>query len=684
MTRRVYLTNFERAVYPASISTANETASGGNVIIRCALSEWIYTPDTLTLTVPASGLYSQGGNNSSTTAALAVTNNSGQAYPKVLGNWSNVGWQRVTTSTVPLSVVAYHGSARNNRPVQAVKMFCADTHSNTSPVVTVTAPSLTFESLSGMYTTEYKADIDASGLTTLDQIQCDFKAYGWYGDSSSVLDTTDGVNAQPTPLYSHQYHLLDKSNTYGSTIAVVDSVSGNNATGAVVDAGAFNVGSPPNAYLNIYAAATAIAAYNNTNHSRNDTGAGIIYLRANAGAPYAWIGGATSAGGTATPKTWVTVAGFPGDSIANIDIRTQTGGKQLADKVHLQGVLFNGTARIDTENYVWLDGVYLSSLANPLSTPGIYQDKLVYITGTTIWPCDELRPYSTVASRGLVRNSITASGQSYAQSAVVWTGIGNKLWFNNAQWGIETGTSNPVFDNIIFSHNFFRQTGASADGLALYSTFAPATGATVAGNVFERSATVGARLGFVFGDGAGSPTTPVTLSNFLLWQNVFVGERENLAYNDTNLNNGLPNFMLKWSIVGNMFDTYDIVDDQSSHGAAQNGARVGNHSIVHGTGLSGNAYIQVIANSFNNKFDGIRAVHGSNINPYYVSDKSRNGTGAGFGNYCTKSNSPAGSLIRGGTGVLPYDFNGAVRNGAGYGSAGVCEQAIINTTPFSW
>ena len=669
MTRTVYGTNYVRKVYPDN-AQAYETDNGGSVTVRVALSDYIYSSDTVTVTI-ASSFYTQGTANNSVTN-LAVTNSSVESYPKVIANWSWPGYDRITGSTLKLRAVAFHRSAQEGRPVRAVKYTCTDQHSNTA-TDTVTTPSIDGTISDAVPVVEYVGTISTASLTQGDALTCNFIAYPWYGDAGSILNTGDGVNTMPTPLYAPQTYLLDKDNTYGVTVAVVDSVSGDNATGAAVDYAAFDSENPPAAFLNIFAAANAIAAYNNTNHSRNNTGAGIIYLKEGS---HVWTGGTVTAGGQATSPSWVTVTKFPGTTRSNVLISTAATTKQVNEKLKLEDVkvtnsTVSGFTGMDT---VW---VHNSDIA-PTGAATFYVNTVLYITNSQIWNSAELKEYSTVnASRALVRGNSTM--ENFANAAKPYTFIGNS--FDTQALGIQgdtPGQTTPAFTNTIYAYNIINQFSATSQIIgSLNLTSANTHGIAVVQNVFERASGTAPPISII----ASDQSTADPVNNVLIWNNSLIGQRLNMAYNDYNLNDVGPVYRKSWSVKNNIFDDYNSVTDIDSHGGTPDNDRYGNHSVIHGAGFSGNVFLERTgASGYNNKFSGLNSVLGSSLNPQYVDDNSAVGDGTGNGDYHLTASSPALSLVSSGQALLLYDIAGNLRHNNGYGAAGAYEWDVTAPT----
>lgn len=84
---------------------------------------------------------------------------------------------------------------------------------------------------------EYVANVPTTGFTQGDKLSMNFKAYPWIGDSSTAMDTSDGVNSEPTPLYTTKFGIWDGSSTYGTAAAVVDpsqTIAGSLTSGTLI------------------------------------------------------------------------------------------------------------------------------------------------------------------------------------------------------------------------------------------------------------------------------------------------------------------------------------------------------------------------------------------------------------------------------------------------------------------
>ena len=101
-TRLVFTARMRCASHTDTAATNDDQNNGSNFYIRVALSEPIYSSDTVTAQV-VSSFYTDGSGNTlnALSAGSAVTNSSTLTYTnsRTLANWSRVGWQRITGAT---------------------------------------------------------------------------------------------------------------------------------------------------------------------------------------------------------------------------------------------------------------------------------------------------------------------------------------------------------------------------------------------------------------------------------------------------------------------------------------------------------------------------------------------------------------------------------------------------------
>lgn len=711
IVRRIYATKPLRKVYDAAYSApypASETSGSGMVTLRLALSDAVYSGDTLACSIGA-GLYTSGGTASSAWAGSA-TNASTLAHSlsKVLANWSWPHWQRINISlagdglnnadgSITLRAVAYHRAAQNAKPVAAVVFSVTD--GTTTVTSTATAMSVDTTIGDANKVVEYAGTISAAQLATLTQgatLTANFAAYPWVGDSTAVLNTADGVNTQPTPLYAPRTLLLDRTGEYGTSAAVVDAVAGNDTTCAAVKESVFNSASPPVACATINRAALLIrnlnAAATPTGFGRGDA-AGTIYLQAG---NHPWTGASNFITGTA--NTWTTIRPFPGVAKSAAVINAVSGNQHLGTgtKIKLQGVTVNvATAPTQvfasSSAYLWLDDCDLTSNA----TSATIQAASFYVTRSTIRACRTCLQTLSVSHPALARGNTVTS--DYLSSLTMFTVLGNAISGNSSVSFGSTLTASPTTATttapIVAYNSLLASSVTSTSPLAYISTAGSPLGAAIIQNVFEYISSVSTALVRIAAD--GSTVSPVR--NILLWHNTLSGQRINRAYNDAGSSLYLRHL---WQEAGNLYECAAIKADTFAPTSA---ARVGNWAMLYGVGNYGNMDVEAgtVANPvgtsglWQHEFPGLYSDWGqvaasndaqtttqaptTTMRPVnyaqFTSRRSWDGitAGAGGGDYRLRSGSPAISLIPAGQAVLPFDLDGYPRRNDGVGAAGAYE-----------
>mgnify|MGYP001000765761 CR=1 FL=1 len=653
-----------RKPYPDDLA-GDETLDAGVLRVRIALSDYVYSADSnLTATLVA-GLYSQGGTNSAASSSVTVTNSSTVAYPKPIANWSWPGWQLLNTTT-DLRVVAFHRHGQSGRPVRAVK-FTLIGGGLTNTAIS-TRPEIVAGAGDAVPVQEYVGRVDTSGFTNGTIVTTHFAAYPWIGDAASVLDTSDAVNGNPTPLYARQTNVVDRLGTYGYAVAVV-ATNGNDSTGVATTRALFSTNSPPAAFLTINKAAKAIQGTNNTLYGRNQA-EGIIYVHAG---DYSWAGSANSVSGTG--YTWLEVKPYPGESTRLWNITNAVSDKHVGAATRTKVVGASITSPIlvtfDVTDNLWVDDCYINSTAGAL----FYQVNDWRITRSTIQSMSQgIRPYSTENMPPcLIRGNVISN---LSAISLVYTVLGNYSAAANssgATWSDWFANQGPPMSVPIFAFNYLvRGTNNQAAALTIGQGRTNTVGAAIVCNVFEQAGTVTQPAMQVAADGATA--TSQTVDNVTLWHNTATGQRVNLAYCDTTT--ATPSRSL-WSMRGNLFEDGNIKTDTFTIG---NGARIGNWPAVWGVGSSGNAWAENFsagaAGSFGPEFIGLNSYLptttagtpiGSGTNAVtwirFVDRQSYIGTGgsaaAGFGNYRLLSDSPV--IGRESDWAIPFDLFGNAR-----------------------
>ena len=663
-TRTIYGTHAVRKPYPNEAQ--NEESFSTNTTVRISLSDYIYAKDntgggnsgTAPVVSILAGLYTQTAvPNNASGASFAVTNNSTAVHQTFTANWSEPPFQRIT-GNFNLHALAFHGSGQNARPARAVKFTVSDTSGNTV-TTTVLSPTVDPTQADPVPVVEFVGAINVSTLTQGNILTCNFIAYPWVGDAGAVLDTSTGT-AQPTPLFGPITFLNDKSNTYGVTCALVDPTGSDAGANTVYDAASFN---PSTAYkfLTIGKAASAIAAYNNTNHSRNDVGAGEVHL--NDGS-YNWTGSSNTYG-AANPVTWLTIKRASTSSARSaVLINGQSGNNAIRNKVKFQDLSYasNATITVDAQTSFWMDNCsYASTGLAP-----IYTATVTYLTRVTVGVVTSgLQQFSTEnMAMALIRGCTFSGFDSYVS---IYTVVGN-LKANTApiyfRQNTGSGPAAPV--NCIFAFNKITA-AANTDYLVQFAR-TNTQGLAVVQNLLENTNNTQPVL-FVGADGNTN-----VINNALIWNNTATGQRCNMAYNDTG---STSTDRLYWSVKNNIWEDDNIKSDTF---ATANGARIGNWPQLYGVGYSGNFDCEVTGSnlgaggSFQREFLGLKSYEpattggqppGTGTNAItYVEFRNRlsrtqAGSGTGGGDYRLTKTSPALGMQR--DWLLPYDLAGVPR-----------------------
>lgn len=659
VTRTIWGTNAKRMAYPTQMLEAERGHSPDSTIISIALSDFIYSEDTVVLALDDS-VYTQGGVASATTAKLEVTNNSVQAYSrtKVIGNWSWPGFSRIRTTSLTVRAVAYHRSATAGKPVQSVKFWVDDKHGHRDSTMVYRATCDTTRG-DAVPVTEYVGTLNLSAMTEDDSLVVNFKAFPRVGDESSLLDTSDGVNTSPTPLYAPQIYIYDANKSLG-VVAVVDSATGVDANGATVAEADFNPASPPVTYLTLDGAI--------------DDGANVIYFKQGS---YAWTGG----GSTPSHKSWVEIQPFPGVARNLARFTSQSGDYEIGQYAKLKGMTItsNPAAVFSYNMHVWLDSCWVNY------TGAVLFDNagLVYATRNDVdaFPAG-FKPYSTNnTSFALVRGN-DVDDTTY--EVFSYTVLGNDFYQNSSSetsaTGIDsyTGQTCPAADNIIFAYNIHRSV-PTVTAYGYGRSQAHTHGTAVVQNLIETWGTGPSAANELAAQAPGAQP----MDNTIFWHNTTVGQRSNLWYNNSDMNNVTPPLWRKYtSMRNNIFDDLNIVTDKDAHEGAADDDRVGNHSVIHGVGSAGNIDLSRVGTkgSYTPKFFGVYSkVEGDSLNPAFVDDASRAGTNDGGGDYRLTSESPAQGLAQ--IVLLPFDIQGHPRSFTAAGDAGAYDDYVPENEP---
>jgi len=659
LTRNLLLNRQLRMPYPA-VLTNDVTPSGSGVMCRVAMSDYVYSTDSnVLLTLPASW-YS----NNTAIANLAVTNSSSLTSFVAIANWSMPAGQRITNSTMPLSVVAFHESAQSGRSVRMVQFIAHDQHSH-AVTNNVTQPASTRCGLTTNFVSEYVANMDISTFSNLDLIRCDFTVYPWRSDTNGILSTLDNKNKFPTGLYCGVTNLCDRLMAWGNVVAIVDSTNGSDSTGVVSTNGSLNV----LPFLTINGAAVAMAVTNKLfNH--NDCSGGTFYLTNGTHV----FTSASGSYGASNGVSSCTIMAHPASPIASVLIGSASGNKKIGLGLNIFNLTINSTTVI---TFSGLNQTYTSNcIINATADPIYYINGVNWMVDSVITNMpDGLRFYGAVNAEYMVRGTILALTNSgtFAIGAKVFIGnLASANGINNISYNpFVSGQTAPLPLGLIIAYNaLYCLSNSSANDFTLYFSDTNATaGCVIANNIIE---SIPSNKAIPIITISADSTTNI-VRNILVWNNVFVGQRCNMDYQEFG-----TTFIDKFGffINNNIFAALAIKSDDYLNNGGGSGNRLGNWPEFYGCGISGNLnengpYSANFLPIYPGFAYDVPAPSGSppsgtaRTPPYinFVSDKSwpgSGGAGTGGGNYRLQSWSP-GILLNAQSVKLPFDIAGQPR-----------------------
>lgn len=651
--RTVYGTKEVRQPWPND-ATNDEDANGGDVIVKVALSDYIYEDDEagvgksgtdVTYDINA-GFYTQGSANNAATGT--ATNNSTAPYQPPVYNWSWPGRERVTSEWL-LQMHVYHRHAQDGRPVPLVRYEITD-GTNTIEVDSQ-APELDYAKRGANIVPEYIGHYGSLGTNNSDDflddavLTCNATIYPWVGNTAY---TTSTGAAMPSPLVGPRYLYNDTDDDQGLW-AMVDPVNGDDSTGTAVAFIDFDV---------------AVPAYETIDGARAD-GATDIWLTA--GTHSVGEGGTTAS--ASTPDYWVTIRSAFG--VDTEDCILATGGKftdNLGERVKFQDLTITSTTVnfIEEIDEVWIHDCIVDTTSTNLfdnDTGGV-----LYATNSTFTELGQgLSPATNDSMAvGLVRGcTFGASFSGYIQTYVA---VGNTSYAVTGRWqDYRTQWGNcPEPDGIVVAFNQaydFDQNSEMANFCnGPVNGTASVTAAAIVGNVFEK---VGSASSWCVNTGAedDDPATD-TVDNVMLWNNVFVGARCGLAYNSEGTSSRSRSY---WSLRNNYWEVRGLKVDTFG---TQSGNRTGSWPVLFGVGSSGEVDAGIAdlgSTGLDSEWGGLSSLEPVGAGVSYAQFEDRGGTvqrdpeikGSGQGDYYLTASSPLVGMAY--TAPVPYDLEQSPR-----------------------
>ena len=440
-----------RLAYPNN-STSDETTISGGVTIRFALSENIYSGDTVTGAV-ASGLYTKTGVGNNSWSGT-VTNNSTRLYPPPIGRWATVGYQAVTGASFVIEATVFHHFG-----ISDVVFHCND-GTNDSGNITVSSMTISSVPYGDQHAVlVYAATIPTSALTQGLPLTCNFIAYPAIGnvtlDSSSTAgEINTAVLNGAGALYAANdtgiisggggdalYKVLTVSSGAVATLSLTYGGTGySTATAVATTTGGAQPGTGTGLTLNttVYrgmAGTEVLGPLTLLNDKAGTYGKGYAVVDVGGGGlssaatTYVFSSQASAESSYTTPSHSYTTYAYAALACkayitANFSPRTDAGGCVILSAA-LTTYPGAGAAALGTMK-TWMTITRVSTIAR--AGAGINVGTIASISGNLIHIQD-----------------ITVSGSSAAlmYSGVTTAGTGDKIWVDNTT--INTSSANPFY-----------------------------------------------------------------------------------------------------------------------------------------------------------------------------------------------------------------------------------------------
>jgi len=637
----VYGTIPLRKAYPNQ-ATMDEDTNGEDVIVRVVLSSYIYGSDIITGTIDG-GFYTESATPNNSYSG-AITNSSTVAYLAPIGNWLTVTRQRVTADTFTLSAWGVHRNADNGKILGACKFIVTDGVTTEEYWAT---PQLVYDSFTEIYRTEFRADIDMTAFTANTLLDADFEMYPVVGNGTAILATAENGfifierDWQPRTIKIHN----DRLNQYVMPICYVDPVNGDNTTGA---ASLSDVTARTTPVQSIAYAFRKIRDLKNTNGWTGHTN-GIVKLEAGI---YDCTGVYINPSANGE-LTWTIIR--PADNVLRSNITIRTNSDTAQRSLGIPFVKFEDINIVQDEardmfrpstTQIWFDDVFILGLKGASSVFITTGNNRSWYTKCRIKDYD-----GSLGNTGL----FYAGKYENCKRLMGFTTIFANVFQDDASSGIFSDANT---NYSLFSYNkCYNMTGVTNPTIGISGTGMTSNGVAIVSNLIEGTNKGSQVLFSLSADGTTTSTKGVIILN-----NSFIGQRCNLAYNDSGVTK-TPHDL--WTVKNNIFEYYANKGDLFTG----NSNTIGNWPIAFGVDHSGNC---VRRGAFLQEFQGIKSVTGSQANPLilgYVNDLS-NSTGGG--DYKLIKESPAINLSY--NYILSYDINGSSRLFGG--SSGVYESHI--------
>ena len=551
VARTVLGTTTNRQPYPNE-ALLQEVVSGPDLIVRIALSEFIYNDDRNggvgtsgvdpVLTISAGWATSSVGPASVPPTVFTVGNNSAMDYPVAFGQWDPYAGT-LTASRVkanfPLAFNARHGHG-----IACVRFNAVGNTSAVDTELFATTQTGTMRTATSLYGYAYQVTIPIAGYTQGETITSRARVYPIVGDADSVQDTNGRTTAANECLGWNSLILTCDKNDLLEAAKYV-STTGNDTTGD---------GSSGNPWLTI-------------NKAIKDTNTFTVYLMGT-GTTY----DLTFSGTRRTATRWVEVKANTGATPTVRMINTSAAARQPK----VERLLFRDLPVLKSAASSYLDG---DDADNFLAFVGCTFDDGGFGVSGDAGPGYRFDACYMVNCGGdLNRAGWRISTFGTARAAYIFDGIafladaagasGMDAWYRvvacsgtNQSFAFKAAANPaPTFNGVLFECNqFLNNTLTSANVIYLNLALA---GCSIIGNVIEKTAGSGACVHLV------ADATTAAMTNVVMAHNTFVGSttgrRVNIFYNDQGTT---PYYHIPVFLRGNQIDECNIKSDTFGHTA---------------------------------------------------------------------------------------------------------------------
>ena len=606
-TRTFYGTKVVRKVYPDNADLQEDDTSG-DLVVRIAVSDFIYSGETVTVDVDA-GFHTDLTNGANTAVIdLAVTNNSTLSYPKTIARWATVPYQRVDEDFL-IEVVAFNQFAKNGKPVACVKFEVEDQSGNsvthTANKASVSTLDMGDGSSDAVDIWTYAYTVPVATLADGDVLTCNFEAFPHIGDSSSTRDsrtTGDGVspaneNLGPLPM------LNDKGDT-ARRYAHVDPNTGTNGSQGVFTSESAALASP---YSTIQAASAAF--------STSDIA--VITLSAD---NHNWT--KVSAGNA---NTWTVIK--PASGTPTIFGAANSASSNV--KLAIHGCSLNDNGAVGqlrgnvSSSYLW---IHNAPNISQTGLAAIYQWVSQYCTRCQSATRAKFTPFASNRSpMSLARGNDfnIGNGANDFSDLGPYMCVGNTGFRFLRQTGEATNRSLPQNTICAFNRRF---NAANEPCIKLDDEDSTGTdGHAYVANIVEVTASGSQPVVTIAAD-----TTQQNCDNVILWHNVVVGQRTNYGYNDNSSGRGTRN---NWSQVGNLYGSANIKTDD--FGGSENALNILNWPWYHQVNCRDGGYDFEVQLNFDPDHRGIKIQKNPTVT--FTDPQSFYDGGGGNGDYSIQS-----------------------------------------------